>query len=100
MNRIFDLYPEQTTRGQILLDDRGILDDAYPLGRLRSQIGIVFQKPTPFNLSVSDNIAFALKHYERLSRSDTHERVETSRLTRSNAIAFALRVTDPATDAN
>jgi phosphate transport system ATP-binding protein len=76
INRIFELYPEQNTRGEILLDGQNILGGEFSLGELRSRIGMVFQKPTPFNLSIFDNIAFALKHYERLSKADTHARVE------------------------
>ena len=76
MNRIYELYPEQTTRGEILLDGENLLSPGYDLGALRARVGMVFQKPTPFSLSVYNNVAFAMKHYERLSKAETQERVE------------------------
>lgn len=78
INRIYELYPGQRATGAVMLDGRNILDHAFTLSELRARIGMVFQKPTPFSLSISDNITFALKHYERLSRHETQERVETS----------------------
>lgn len=78
MNRIYELYPDQSARGEILLDGDNLLRAGADMEALRARIGMVFQKPTPFNLSVYDNVAFALKHYERLSKSETHERVERS----------------------
>ncbi len=78
INRIFELYPEQRATGAIMLDGRNVLDRNYNLSDLRSRVGMVFQKPTPFALSIFDNIAFPLKHYERLTRAEAHERVETS----------------------
>ncbi len=78
MNRIFELYPEQRATGEILLDGENILDPAFPAGDLRARVGMVFQKPTPFNLSVFENIAYPLSHYERLSKPAIRERVETA----------------------
>lgn len=76
INRIYELYPDQTTRGEILLDGANVLENSFDLSDLRSRIGMVFQKPTPFNLSIFDNVAFALKHYEKLSKAETADRVE------------------------
>ena len=78
MNRIYDLYPGQRAKGAVTLGGRNILDPAFSVAELRARVGMVFQKPTPFSLSIFDNIAFALRHYERLSRQETQERVETS----------------------
>ena len=75
-NRIYQLYPKQSTTGSVLLDGEDILDKRYDLNRLRSKVGMVFQKPTPFPMSVYDNIAFGVRLYERLSRRDMEERVE------------------------
>ena len=78
INRIFELYPGQRATGAIKLDGRDILDPAFSVAELRARVGMVFQKPTPFSLSIFDNIAFALRHYERLSRAEAQARVETS----------------------
>lgn len=75
-NRIYELYPKQRSSGEILLDGENILDRKYDLNRLRAQIGMVFQKPTPFPMSIYENIAFGVRLYERLSRSAMLERVE------------------------
>ncbi|HEV2362996.1 MAG TPA: phosphate ABC transporter ATP-binding protein PstB [Caulobacteraceae bacterium] len=76
MNRIYALYPGQRASGEILLDGENVLAPSYDVGRLRAQIGMVFQKATPFHLSIFENIAFPLRHYERLSRAQQSERVE------------------------
>lgn len=78
INRIFELYPGQSAKGEILLDGQDVLSRRYSLALLRSQVGMVFQKPTPFHLSILENIAFPLRHYERLSRAETLERVESA----------------------
>jgi phosphate transport system ATP-binding protein len=78
INRIFELYPEQYARGEIILDGDNILASSYPLEVLRAKVGMVFQKPTPFSMSIFDNVAFALRHFERLSKAETRERVETA----------------------
>ena len=77
-NRIYSLYPEQRAEGQIMLDGRNILDPRIDLNELRSKIGMVFQKPTPFPMSIYDNVAFGLRLYERLSKADLDIRVEES----------------------
>lgn len=76
LNRIYDLYPEQRASGEILLDGRNILDRDQDLNALRAKVGMVFQKPTPFPMSVHENIAFGVRLYERLSRTKMDDRVE------------------------
>ena len=75
-NRIYSLYPKQRATGTVLLDGENIIDQAYPLNRLRSKIGMVFQKPVPFPMSIYDNISYGISHYERLSRAEMDVRVE------------------------
>lgn len=75
-NRMHDLYPGLETRGRILLDGQDINASGVDTNLLRARIGMVFQKPTPFPMSVYDNIAFGVKLYERLSRREMDERVE------------------------
>ena len=75
-NRMYSLYPGQRAEGQILFDGQNILDPKVDLNLLRARIGMVFQKPTPFPMSIYDNIAFGVKLYENLSRSEMDERVE------------------------
>jgi phosphate transport system ATP-binding protein len=76
LNRIYQLYPDQRATGQILVDGRDILDPKQDLNLLRARIGMVFQKPTPFPMSIYDNIAFGIRLYERLSARVLDERVE------------------------
>jgi phosphate transport system ATP-binding protein len=76
LNRIYDLYPGQRATGEVLLDGEDILSARYDLTRLRAQVGMVFQKPTPFPLSIWDNIAFGVNLYERLSKPDLAARIE------------------------
>ncbi len=75
-NRIFDLYPGQRTEGQILLDNNDILSSKVDVNMLRAKIGMVFQKPTPFPMSIYDNVAFGVRLYENLSKSELDARVE------------------------
>ncbi len=75
-NRMYQLYPKQKATGEVLLDGENILDKRQDLNTLRAKIGMVFQKPTPFPMSIHDNIAFGAKLYEKLSRHDMDERVE------------------------
>ena len=82
LNRMYDLYPGQRAAGRVMMDGSNILDPSVDLNMLRSRIGMVFQKPTPFPMSVYDNIAFGVKLHERLNRADMDERVEWS-LTRA-----------------
>ncbi len=82
LNRIFELYPGQKATGQVMLDGEDILSSGLDLNRLRSRVGMVFQKPTPFPMSIYDNIAFGIRLYERPRRSVMDERVEAA-LTRA-----------------
>jgi len=75
-NRIYSLYPKQRATGSVLLDGENVIDPAYPLNRLRSKIGMVFQKPVPFPMSIYDNVSYGISHYENLSRSEMDVRVE------------------------
>jgi len=81
-NRIYELYPRQRAEGEILLDGENILDHAQDLNLLRTRIGMVFQKPTPFPMSIYENIAFGIRLYENLSKSEMDDRVEQA-LTRA-----------------
>jgi phosphate transport system ATP-binding protein len=76
LNRMYDLYPGQRAEGQIMFKGKNILDSKQDLNLLRARIGMVFQKPTPFPMSIYDNIAFGVRLYEDLSRSEMDERVE------------------------
>ena len=75
-NRMYQLYPKLRAEGEILLNGRNILDKGVDLNLLRAKVGMVFQKPTPFPMSIYDNIAFGVKLYERLSRKEMDDRVE------------------------
>lgn len=75
-NRMFELYPEQRAEGEILVDGNNILNRKLDVSLIRAKIGMVFQKPTPFPMSIYDNIAFGVKLFENLSRNDMDERVE------------------------
>ncbi|TXH34745.1 MAG: phosphate ABC transporter ATP-binding protein PstB [Rhodospirillaceae bacterium] len=75
-NRMYSIYPDQTATGSLILDGQNVLDPGYPLSRLRNAIGMVFQKPNPFPMSIYNNVAYALQHHERLSRQDLNDRVE------------------------
>ncbi len=75
-NRIYSIYPKQVATGDVLLDGENILDPRYSLNRLRSKVGMVFQKPVPFPMSIYDNIAYGIRHYEKLSRADMDVRVQ------------------------
>jgi len=75
-NRMYDLYPDQHVEGEILLDGRNILAANIDVNLLRSRIGMVFQKPTPFPMSIFDNVAFGIRLYEKLSRKELGDRVE------------------------
>ncbi|HEY0836608.1 MAG TPA: phosphate ABC transporter ATP-binding protein PstB [Azospirillum sp.] len=76
LNRIYDLYPKQRATGEVLLDGENILSPKQDLNLLRARIGMVFQKPTPFPMSIYDNIAFGVRLYEKLSKTEMDERVE------------------------
>ncbi|WEN41850.1 Phosphate import ATP-binding protein PstB [Thauera sp. GDN1] len=76
INRMYDLYPEQRAEGQLLFDGRNLLGSDIDVSVLRAKIGMVFQKPTPFPMSIYDNIAFGVKLHEKLSAKDMDDRVE------------------------
>ena len=76
LNRMYDLYPGHRAEGEVLLDGENILDPAIDLNALRARIGMVFQKPTPFPMSIYDNIAFGIKLYEKLPAAELDGRVE------------------------
>ena len=76
MNRMYSLYPGQRATGEIVFNGRNILDPGTDLNMLRAKIGMVFQKPTPFPMSIYDNIAFGVSLYENLSQRDMDDRVE------------------------
>ena len=75
-NRMFELYPEQRAEGEILVDGENVLDSKLDVSLIRAKVGMVFQKPTPFPMSIYDNIAFGVKLFENLSRVEMDERVE------------------------
>jgi phosphate transport system ATP-binding protein len=78
LNRIYAIYPGQQASGEVLLEGENILDTRYSLNRLRSKVGMVFQKPVPFPMSIRDNIAWGIRHHERLGRADLEARIEAA----------------------
>ena len=78
LNRMYSLYPGQRAEGEINFYGQNILEKGQDLNLLRAQIGMVFQKPTPFPMSIYDNIAFGVRLYENLSKSDMDDRVESA----------------------
>jgi phosphate transport system ATP-binding protein len=76
LNRMYDLYPNQRATGDVMLDGTNILSAKQDLNLLRARIGMVFQKPTPFPMSIYDNVAFGIRLYEHISASELDERVE------------------------
>ena len=75
-NRMFEIYPEQRATGRIMVDGEDILASRQDVALIRARIGMVFQKPTPFLMSIYDNIAFGIRLYEKLSKADMDARVE------------------------
>ena len=75
-NRMFELYPEQRAEGEILLDGENILASKKDVSLMRANVGMVFQKPTPFPMSIYDNIAFGVNLFETLPRVEMDERVD------------------------
>ncbi|WP_205836257.1 phosphate ABC transporter ATP-binding protein PstB [Iodobacter violaceini] len=75
-NRMYDLYPKLRAEGEIILNGKNILENDVDLNMLRAKVGMVFQKPTPFPMSIYDNIAFGVKLYETLPKSEMDDRVE------------------------
>ncbi len=76
LNRMYDLYPGQRASGEVIMDGVNILDSSIDLNQLRSRVGMVFQKPTPFPMSIYENVAFGVRLHERLGRAEMDERVE------------------------
>jgi phosphate transport system ATP-binding protein len=75
-NRIYAIYPKLRASGEVLLDGENILDAGYSLNRLRSKVGMVFQKPVPFPMTIFENVAWGIRHHEKLSKPDMETRVE------------------------
>ncbi|THD45769.1 MAG: phosphate ABC transporter ATP-binding protein PstB [Bradyrhizobium sp.] len=78
LNRMYDLYPGQHAEGEVLLDGENILAPGLDLNLLRARVGMVFQKPTPFPMSIYDNIAFGIRLYEKVAKSELDGRVESA----------------------
>jgi phosphate transport system ATP-binding protein len=78
LNRIYDLYPGQRAVGEILIDGQNILEPGQDLNLLRAKVGMVFQKPTPFPMTIFDNVAFGIRLYEKLPAAELEERVESA----------------------
>jgi phosphate transport system ATP-binding protein len=76
LNRMYSLYPGQRATGEVLMDGKNILDSDVDMNALRSRVGMVFQKPTPFPMSIYENIAFGIRLHEKLSKTEMDERVE------------------------
>jgi phosphate ABC transporter, ATP-binding protein len=77
-NRIYALYPGQRASGRVLLDGDDILDPKYSMNRLRSKVGMVFQKPVPFPMTIFENVAYGIRHHERLPKAEMAVRVEAA----------------------
>ncbi len=75
LNRIYEMYPGQHATGEVMVDGDNILDRNLDLTKLRTKVGMVFQKPTPFPMSIFENVAFGIRLYEKLSRADLEARV-------------------------
>ena len=86
LNRMYDLYPNQRATGEVLFDGVNILSPKQDLNLLRARIGMVFQKPTPFPMSIYENIAFGIRLYEKLAKSELDGRVETCLLYTSRCV--------------
>jgi phosphate transport system ATP-binding protein len=78
LNRMYDLYPNQRAGGQVTFEGENILQPGLDLNLLRARIGMVFQKPTPFPMSIYENVAFGIRLYEKLTKSELDQRVEQS----------------------
>ena len=75
-NRIYALYPKMRATGEVLLDGENVLDPKFSMNRLRSRVGMVFQKPVPFPMTIYENVAYGIRHHEKLSKSEMNDRVE------------------------
>jgi phosphate transport system ATP-binding protein len=78
LNRMYDLYPNQRAEGEVLLDGENILSPEVDANLLRARVGMVFQKPTPFPMSIYENIAFGIRLYEKVNKSELNGRVEAA----------------------
>ena len=78
LNRMYDLYPHQRATGLVTLDDENILSASQDLNLLRGKVGMVFQKPTPFPMTIYENVAFGIRLYEKLAKSELDDRVRVS----------------------
>ncbi len=78
LNRMYDLYPNQRAEGEVILDGVNILRPEQDLNLLRARVGMVFQKPTPFPMSIRDNVAFGIKLYQKLPKAELRDRVEAA----------------------
>ncbi|MGV6875422.1 phosphate ABC transporter ATP-binding protein PstB [Pseudochelatococcus sp. B33] len=78
LNRMYDLYPGQRAEGEVMVDGRNVLDPGQDVNALRAKVGMVFQKPTPFPMTIYENIAFGVRLYESLNKAEMDERVESS----------------------
>ncbi|MBR0642592.1 phosphate ABC transporter ATP-binding protein PstB [Plastoroseomonas hellenica] len=76
LNRMYSLYPGQRATGEVLMDGRNMIAPSVDVNELRAKVGMVFQKPTPFPMSIYDNVAFGIKLHERLSKAQMDERIE------------------------
>src|SRR5690606_33593285 len=76
INRIYALYPKQRADGRVLLDGDDVLDPAFPINRLRSKVGMVFQKLVPVPMAIFENVAYAIRHHEKLAKAEMADRVE------------------------
>jgi phosphate transport system ATP-binding protein len=76
LNRIYSIYPKCVATGEVLLDGENILSPQYSLNRLRTKVGMVFQKPVPFPMSIYENVAYAIRHHRRLSHAALDDQVE------------------------
>jgi phosphate transport system ATP-binding protein len=76
LNRMYSLYPGQKATGRVMMDDQNLIGDRVDLNWLRSKIGMVFQKPTPFPMTIHENIAFGVKLHEKVAKKEMDERVE------------------------
>jgi phosphate transport system ATP-binding protein len=78
LNRIYELYPNQRAQGEVLLDGQNILAPRQDINLLRARVGMVFQKPTPFPMTIYDNVAYGIKLYERVRKSELDDRIESA----------------------
>jgi len=76
LNRMYSLYPGQRAEGEVMMDGRNVIDDSVDINELRAKVGMVFQKPTPFPMTIAENIAFGIRLHEKLPKAALDERIE------------------------